>query len=72
MVGLTPLIWAAGRGRVDALAVLLSHGADLAAKTAVGFTAQSLAARNGHPEAEALLRRHAEMRERQRRQAAGE
>lgn len=71
-MGLTPLFWAASRGRVDAAAVLLSQGADATGKNAVGYTAQTLAARNGHPRVEALLQRHAAMQERRKRQVSGQ
>jgi ankyrin repeat protein len=41
--GLTPLMFAAGQGRLDLVKVLLAHGADVEAKAAGGLTAWQLA-----------------------------
>lgn len=41
--GLTPLMYAAGKGRLDLVKTLLAHGADVNAKGAYGITASQLA-----------------------------
>ena len=46
--GATPLILAAYRGYIDAVRVLLAHGANPAAKNVTGLTAEALANKRGH------------------------
>jgi hypothetical protein len=47
-VGATPLFWAAGHGRVEAIAILLAAGASVAALDTDGHSCLSWAAMYGH------------------------
>lgn len=53
--GMTPLLWAAWHGHAAMLQLLLSRGADAAARDSRGATALRLAAERGHLEAVRLL-----------------
>ncbi len=54
--GWTPLMFAAGEGQIEIVRVLLGNGANPSAKDKDGDVAADHAARNHHPEVEALLR----------------
>lgn len=53
--GMTPLLWAAWHGHAAMLQLLLSRGADAAARDSRGATALMLAAERGHLDAARLL-----------------
>lgn len=53
--GMTPLHWAAIRGRVEPVRVLLARGADRALRTTAGFTALDFASRYHHQDLVPLL-----------------
>lgn len=48
VIGIRPLTLAAGYGHLDAVKVLLDHGADINAEDVTGWTALHAAAHNGH------------------------
>jgi hypothetical protein len=57
--GLTPLMYAAGAGKIHNVEVLLAAGADRSAKSILGETAISRAQKNGHTEIAQLLKQSA-------------
>jgi ankyrin repeat protein len=55
-------MWAAARGHVEVVRVLLASGADLSARTREGRTAIDIATQEGHDNVAALLRENGEAR----------
>lgn len=53
--GQTALMWAAGEGHATAVSALIEVGADIQARSKVGFSPLLFAVRNGHPDTVRLL-----------------